>query len=94
MSFGITSAAFGHNAKIPAKFTCDGEDVSPALSWSGAPKETKSFALICDDPDAPVGTWVHWIIFNIPADTTILPENLPKTEILPGGARHGASWGR
>ena len=85
----ITSSAFRHGEEIPKKFTCDDIDVSPSLSWSGAPEETRSFALICDDPDAPVGVWVHWVIYNIPAGTNNLQEAVPTTEILVSGARQG-----
>lgn len=85
----LSSGVFKANAKIPARYTCDGEDVSPPLEWRGAPAGTKSFALISDDPDAPVGTWVHWVIWNVPPDTTSLAENLPKTEKLQNGAQQG-----
>ena len=85
----VTSSAFAEGAMIPVKYTGDGADVSPPLSWSGAPEGTKSFALISDDPDAPVGTWVHWVLFNIPPDVTELPENVPADEKLASGAVHG-----
>ncbi len=85
----LSSAAFANGQSIPKKYTCDGEDVSPPLKWTNAPKETKSFALISDDPDAPAGTWVHWVIFNIPADVSELKENLPKTESVLGKAKQG-----
>ncbi|EPR43960.1 YbhB YbcL family protein [Desulfovibrio sp. X2] len=92
MSLTITSPAFASGSPIPARFSCDGEDVSPALAWKGAPTGTVSLALLVDDPDAPVGDWVHWIVFNLPADSTGLPENAgPAGE--PG--RDGKnSWGR
>jgi Raf kinase inhibitor-like YbhB/YbcL family protein len=67
-TFKITSPDFANGDTMPVKFTCDGDDVSPKLEWSGTPVNTKSLALICDDPDAPLGTWVHWVIFNIPPD--------------------------
>ncbi len=89
MSIQITSTAFEEGGTIPQKYTCDGEDVSPALQWSGIPDGTQSIALICDDPDAPMGTWVHWVLFNIPADTTELPENIPADRVLENGAKHG-----
>lgn len=77
----IHSSNFRNNEMIPSKFTCDGMNVSPALSWSGAPATVKSFALVCDDPDAPMGTWVHWVLFNIPSTITRLNENfLIKTK--------------
>jgi Raf kinase inhibitor-like YbhB/YbcL family protein len=85
----IKSQAFAHGAPIPSKYTCDGADVSPPLSWAGAPAATRSFALIADDPDAPSGTWVHWVAWNIPAGTQSLPEGLPKKEALPGEGRQG-----
>ena len=72
------------------KSTCDGADVSPPLAWSGAPAGTQTFALIADDPDAPAGTWVHWVLYNLPAATSQLPENVAKVESLDlGGARQG-----
>ncbi len=67
MELKITSSAFEEGGMIPKKYTCDGENVSPPLSWSNSPSGTKSFALICDDPDAPAGIWVHWVVYNIPA---------------------------
>jgi hypothetical protein len=76
---------------IPAKHTCDGPDVSPSLTWSDPPAGTKSLALISDDPDAPVGTWVHWVMWNIPADTRALEESVPKKESLPNGTKQGTT---
>ena len=76
MPIQITSAAFEEGTTIPVKYTCDGEDISPPLAWSGVPDGTKSLVLITDDPDAPVGTWVHWVLFNLPADTNSLPEGV------------------
>ncbi|TFG58647.1 MAG: YbhB/YbcL family Raf kinase inhibitor-like protein, partial [Spirochaetales bacterium] len=70
----ITSSAFTEGSMIPSKYTCDGADISPALAWEGAPAGTKSFTLIADDPDAPGGTWVHWVIYGIPAAAKGLPE--------------------
>jgi hypothetical protein len=89
MSMKLSSSAFENGAAIPKQFTCDGSDVSPALAWSGAPQNTKSFALIADDPDAPVGTWVHWVLFDLTADTKQLGEGVPKQEQIAGGARQG-----
>ncbi len=89
MNLRITSSAFAHGDPIPVKHTCDGEDVSPPLKWGDAPEGTKSFALISDDPDAPVGTWVHWVIYDIPAEVTELPEAVPASEQLDNGARQG-----
>jgi Raf kinase inhibitor-like YbhB/YbcL family protein len=89
----LTSPAFAEGDKIPKKFTADGGDVSPALRWEDAPAGTKSVALICDDPDAPVGLWVHWVLFNLPGDTKELPEHVPTDRELKNGAKQGAnSW--
>jgi len=85
----IQSSAFNEGETIPKKHTCEGEDVSPQLSWSGVPGGAKSLAMICDDPDAPVGTWVHWVLFGIAPDATELPEGVPDGETAPGGATHG-----
>ena len=89
MSFKLTSSAFEAGATIPKQFTCDATDLSPALAWSGAPQNTKSFALIADDPDAPVGTWVHWVLYDLPAETKQLGEGVPKQEQIASGARQG-----
>ena len=95
MSFTLTSSAFKHEGIIPKPYTCDGADMSPPLVWANVPEKVKSFALICDDPDAPVGNWVHWVIFNIPADTRELKEKTPTNDTLPNGAKNGVnSWGR
>lgn len=72
----LKSSAFNEGDLMGAKYTCDGADVSPPLSWTGFPDETESFALICDDPDAPVGTWVHWVFYDIPASVSDLPEHI------------------
>ncbi len=85
----IQSSAFKEGDRIPRKHTCDAEDVSPQLSWTAPPNGTKSLALICDDPDAPVGTWVHWVLFNLSPDTRGLPEAVPDGEQVMGGASHG-----
>ena len=74
---------------IPSTYTCDGKDISPPLKWEGVPEATKSIALISDDPDAPMGTWVHWVMWNIPADAQGLPENVPPDPQLPDGSRQG-----
>lgn len=87
----ITSAAFKEGGMIPSKYTCDGADVSPPLEWKSLPGGTKSLALICDDPDAPMGTWVHWVVFNLPADLRGLPENMPPKETLDNGGKQGVS---
>ena len=85
----LTSTAFIHNGQIPSEFTCDGADLSPPLSISDVPANAKSFVLIMDDPDAPVGTWDHWIVFNIPSSAKEIPKG---TE--PNGADGRNSWGR
>ena len=91
MLFTLASSAFSDGSPIPAKHTCDGADASPPLRWTGAPPTTKTFALICDDPDAPGGTWVHWVLFNIGAEQDHLPEGVAAFEMLRelGGARQG-----
>lgn len=92
MSFTITSPAFAENGTIPKRHTGEGEDLSPSLQWSGAPSGTKEFALICDDPDAPVAEpWVHWVIYKIPGSSKGLPEGVPAQERLrePAGALQG-----
>ncbi len=91
----LTSAAFADGETIPEKYTCAGEDVSPPLSWGDPPEGTESFALIVDDPDAPMGTWVHWVLHNLPADWRSLPESVPAEDQLSDGALHGTnSWER
>ena len=77
MAIEVTSLAFEAGGMIPGKYTCDGENVSPPLAWTGVPSGTKSIVLISDDPDAPVGTWVHWVMFNIPPDAGGLEEDIP-----------------
>ncbi len=89
MSFVLESKAFPKGGEIPGKYTCSGEDVSPALFWNGAPEETKSFALIVEDPDAPSGTFTHWIVYDLPSASRQLPESVSKTDDLSGGGRQG-----
>jgi Raf kinase inhibitor-like YbhB/YbcL family protein len=79
MPLELTSDAFTNGQSIPSKYACTGRNVSPALAWNEPPSGTQSFALIMDDPDAPMGTWVHWVLFNIPADTRSLEEDLQIT---------------
>ena len=74
---------------IPRRHTCDGVDVSPPLAWSGVPENAVALALICDDPDAPVGTFVHWVLYGLPPGVTQLPENVPSDEVLASGAKQG-----
>lgn len=89
--FGLTATEFQDNGMIPKKFSCDGADVSPALKWTEPPAGTASFALIMDDPDAPGGTWVHWVLYDFPARARGLPEGVPPDAELSGGGRHGES---
>ncbi len=89
MAFHVTTTAFENGGVIPTKFTCDGPDVSPPLGWMDPPAGTKSFALIVDDPDVPVGTWVHWVLYDLPAAARKLGENVAKDRELPDGARQG-----
>ena len=99
MAFTVWSPKFSHHGEIPSLYTCEGSDISPPLVWSGAPEGTKSFALIVDDPDAPDPaapkvTWVHWVVYNLPASVTTLPEDI-KSHGLPEGAREGQNdWKR
>lgn len=99
MSLSLTSSAFQHQGEIPSRFTCEGDDVSPALSWSGVPREARSLALLVDDPDAPDPkaprmTWVHWVLYNLPVAATGLPEGVSSRD-LPEGTREGTNdWKR
>jgi Raf kinase inhibitor-like YbhB/YbcL family protein len=85
----LMSPAFEHGARIPYVHTCEGDDVSPPLQWSGAPVDTRSYAMVCEDPDAPRGTWIHWVLYNIPGDAVELTRAVPTLPELPSGARHG-----
>ena len=89
MKIKLTSPAFAEGQAIPVKHTGQGDDASPALKWAEVPAGAKSLALICDDPDAPMGTWVHWVVYGLPANVTELAENTPAAEHLPNGARQG-----
>jgi Raf kinase inhibitor-like YbhB/YbcL family protein len=91
MEIKVTSSAFEEGGMIPSKYTCDGADMSVPLKLENIPSETKSIALISDDPDAPVGTWVHWVLFNWPADANELEENIPAEKELANGARQGTN---
>jgi hypothetical protein len=99
MSLTITSTAFAPEGAIPSLYTCEGKDISPPLAWNGTPAATKSFALIVDDPDAPDPaapkmTWVHWVLYDIPATASGLPEAV-QPSALPSGTREGVNdWGR
>jgi Raf kinase inhibitor-like YbhB/YbcL family protein len=85
----LISTDFAPGGMIPKPLTCDGGDLSPALQWKAPPAATQSFALIADDPDAPVGTWVHWVIFDLPPNLRSLPQNFPKSEQAADGSRQG-----
>jgi Raf kinase inhibitor-like YbhB/YbcL family protein len=89
MSITLTSTAFQPGATIPKQYTGDGPDRSPPLAWSEPPAGTTSLAVICDDPDAPRGTWVHWVLFNLPGQTRDLAEGVPTAETLGSGAKQG-----
>ncbi len=94
-AFELTSNAFNAGEAIPTQYTCDGDDISPPLQWSNPPAGTKSLVLICDDPDAPVGTWVHWVVYDLPPDLNSLPEGMPPDEHPAVGGTHGInSWRR
>jgi Raf kinase inhibitor-like YbhB/YbcL family protein len=85
----VKSTAFGNAMSMSDKYTCDDVDISPPLEWKKAPAGTKSFAIICETPDAPTGNWVQWVIYDIPADMTNLPQSIPRTGELDFGARQG-----
>jgi Raf kinase inhibitor-like YbhB/YbcL family protein len=85
----LTSSAFSEGGAIPAKYTCDDKNVSPPLKWSGVPAGTKTLALIADDPDAPAGTWVHWVLYDLPTTAAELAEDVAKSQYVAAGARQG-----
>ncbi len=89
MTIELTSPAFGDGEAIPGRYTADGDDVSPPLRWGEPPAGTRYFALVCDDPDAPRRTWVHWVLYDLPADARGLDEAVPAEATLPNGARQG-----
>jgi Raf kinase inhibitor-like YbhB/YbcL family protein len=91
MNMHITSTAFAEGRTIPDKYTCTGPNISPPLQWDNTPAGVKSFALIADDPDAPAGTWVHWVLYNLPPATMSLAENLPSSPELPDGSKQGVN---
>jgi len=91
MKFSLTSPSFIDSGTIPTQYTCQGEDISPPLQWMNQPAGTRSFALIVDDPDAPNGTWVHWVAYDIPEAVHEFPEDLPKQGKLPKGGVQGVN---
>ncbi|HSB12113.1 MAG TPA: YbhB/YbcL family Raf kinase inhibitor-like protein [Blastocatellia bacterium] len=93
MKLAVTSSAFKDAEAIPTRYTCDGENTSPALNWSGMPDGTKSLALICDDPDAPAGTWVHWVLYGLPPTVAGLPEGMPATQNTQGALQGTNDFG-
>lgn len=95
MEIKVSSPAFRDGDFIPSRYTCDGEDISPEIRIEGVPANAKSLVLINDDPDAPMGTWDHWILYNIPPTTTVIPEGIKPEKTFPNGMKHGVnSWGR
>jgi Raf kinase inhibitor-like YbhB/YbcL family protein len=94
MDIKVTSSAWQEGETIPKRYTCDGENISPPLDFASIPEETQSIALISDDPDAPAKVWVHWVIYNLPKDTSHLQENIPPQERLPNGALQGKNDSR
>ncbi len=91
MAFELQSPAFSSAGEIPVRHTCDGQDLSPPLRWSDPPGKTKSFALIVDDPDAPAGTWVHWVLYECPGSLRELPEGVPGRDTVPGIGTQGVN---
>jgi Raf kinase inhibitor-like YbhB/YbcL family protein len=91
MAFELKSSAFDPDGRIPKPYTCDGTDQSPPLSWSGAAQRTVSFALICEDPDAPVGNWVHWVLWNLPVSSKGLPAAIPPDPQGPDSSSQGTN---
>ena len=91
MQLDVTSDAFGEGAMIPQEYTCDGSDISPDISWTAGPDGTRSYALVADDPDAPVGTWVHWVVYDIPKDVTRLEKGEGTGKKLTRGGVHGVN---
>ena len=91
MAIHVESSCFSEGGLIPRRHTCDGRNTSPPLSWSGVPEGTKSLALICDDPDAPGKTWVHWVVFNLPPGIRELPEGVPAHEAISGSGTQGTN---
>ncbi len=93
-ALALTSDAFSYGQPIPREYTCDGDDLSPPLAWTGVPEGTQSLAIICDDPDAPLGTWVHWVVYDLPPDVAALEAGIEPSEYLPAGGIHGVNGWR
>jgi Raf kinase inhibitor-like YbhB/YbcL family protein len=93
LTIALHSSKFADNGKMPKAFTCDGSDQSPPLEWAGVPESSRALALICDDPDAPVGTWSHWVVFNLPAQVTGLKEGIPVNDAIPAEKMVAAELG-
>jgi Raf kinase inhibitor-like YbhB/YbcL family protein len=91
MTLPISSSAFANGSMIPSQYTCDGVNISPPLQWSGSPVAAKTFALIVDDPDAPAKTWVHWVVYDLPANATQLTENIGQAKTLGSGGKQGTN---
>jgi Raf kinase inhibitor-like YbhB/YbcL family protein len=91
MEIVVKSPAFAEDKPIPIKYTGDGDDISPPLTWSGVPHGTRSLVLLCEDPDAPRGTWTHWVLFNLPPETRELPAGVTAQSTLPSGGVHGVN---
>jgi Raf kinase inhibitor-like YbhB/YbcL family protein len=89
MAMTITSSVFRAGEVIPTKYSCEGANISPPVQWDGVPAAARSLALICDDPDAPMGTWVHWVLYNLPTNVSNLPEHVPASEMLSSGPKQG-----
>ena len=89
LAFDLTSSAFAPGAAIPKKHTCDGDDRSPPLAWTEPPPGTRSFALVCEDPDAPAGTWTHWVLYAVPGNIRALSEGVPPQPTLGDASRQG-----
>ena len=94
MAFHLTTTAFQNGEFIPREFTCDGPDNLPVLAWTEPPAGTKSLAVIADDPDTPAGTWVHWVLYDLPGDAPKLEEGVAQDRQLPNGARHERPYPR
>ena len=91
MAIKVISTAFQEGGMIPKQYTCDDQNISPPLEWDSVPANAKTLALIADDPDAPGKTWVHWVVFDMPATTKSLPENVPAQETIAGGGKQGTT---